>query len=486
MKKILVLSVLFLMPLLNANAQQIASGRLISLGGLSTAVSTDVDAIGTNPANLVALSRGNVVIELAPVGITAGSDFFTLGLYNDYFTGQTGNAGSTIGTYLTESDKQKIIDAFPNGAGNVRVNANIRALGIAIRGLDYGIGFSVDDKVGTQATIPSSLASLALDGFTWGSLSSWNDLASKSFWYRSYNVDYAMRLPSGMLLIPKQIAKDFEVGIGFKFVTGFSYSSIQSTNTSIYADSTNHSYVVNMGFDAMRAGLVSNIISKAAKSTVGDTVVNFNPFKPQGTGFGIDLGATAKVINLIKVGVSLTDIGSLAWSKNLVRTTGDTTITFAGLSPAQSNVTGSKSNLDSLRDAFKDYFKNKDTTASSFSTPLPTRLNVGASINLEDLFPSIPGELLVAVDYHQGFNDAYDNSTVPEFVFGAEWNPIDVLPIRTGIGLGGLYGFRWSFGFGLDLPFWDLDLGIGTFNTIVAPSSAKNVSIVLSILKFRF
>jgi hypothetical protein len=289
-----------------------------------------------------------------------------------------------------------------------------------------------------------------------------------------------------MLPIPKQMAKDFEVGIGFKFVTGFSYSSIQSTNTSIYADSTNHSYVVNMGFNAMRAGLISNIISKAAKSTVGDTVVSFNPFNPQGTGFGIDLGATAKVINLIKVGVSLTDIGSLGWSKNLVRTTGDTSITFAGVSPAEANVSGSKSNLDSLRDTFKDYFKNKDTTASSFSTPLPTKLNVGASINLKDLFPSIPGELLVAVDYHQGFNNAYDNSTVPEFVFGAEWNPINVLPIRTGIGLGGLYGFRWSLGFGLDLPFWDLDLGIGTFNTVVAPSSAKNVSIVLSILKFRF
>ena len=486
MKKLLIVSILIFLPAMNVSAQQIASGRLISLGGLSTAVSTDVDAIGTNPANLVSLSQGSVVIELAPIGITAGTDFFTLGLYDDYFTGQTDIEGNTIGTYLTDSDKQKIIDAFPNGAGTVRANVNVRAFALAIRGPDYGIGFSVDDKVGAQVTIPGSFASLVLNGFTWGTLSSWNDLASRSFWYRSYSVEYGMKLPAGMFPIPSQIGKDFEVGIGFKYVTGFSYSFIQSTNTSFYADSTNHTYIVNMGFNALRAGLISNVISKSAKSTVGDTVVKFDPFKPQGTGLGIDIGATARILNFIKVGISLTDIGSITWSKNLERTAGDTSVSFGGFSPAETNVAGSKSNLDSLNNVFKDYFKNRDITTSSFSTALPTKLNIGASIKLEELSSSIPGQLLVAVDYHQGFTDTYDNSKVAEFIIGAEWNPIYVLPVRTAIGLGGLYGFRWSLGFGFDFPFWDLDLGIGTFNTFVSPLSAKNVSVVLSILKFRF
>jgi len=324
-----------------------------------------------------------------------------------------------------------------------------------------------------------------LNGLTWGSNYSWNDLAAKSFWYRTYNVDYAMRLPD-VIPIPKQIARNFEVGIGIKYVTGFSYTSIQSTNTSIYADSISHSYVVNMGLDAERAGLLSNVISKGAKSTVGDTVVNFNPFAPKGTGLGIDLGATAVVIDFIKVGISFTDIGSISWSKDVVNTRGDTTVNFGGFTPAYTNVSGSQSNLDSIKNSFNNYFKNRDTVGSSFSTPLPTKMNIGASVELNDLFPAIPGDLLVAVDYHQGFNNSLNNSTNPEFIFGAEWKPVQVIPLRTALGFGGAYGFRWSAGFGVNLPGWDFDIGLGTFNALVAPMSAKNISFTFSFLKFRF
>ena len=487
MKKIIAVSILFLLSLHDASAQQIASSRLISLGGLSTAVSTDVDAIGTNPANLMAPSEGTGVIEFIPLSVSTGSDFLNLNLYNDYFTGtgQVDSAGNKIGTFLTNADKQNILDAFPSGVGNVRTDVNIRDFGLSIRNLVFALGFSVDDKVGTQVAIPNTFASFALNGLTWGSNYSWNALASKSFWYRSYNVDYAMRLPD-VLVIPKQIAKNFEVGVGIKFVTGFSYTSVQSTNTSIYADSASHAYVVNMGLSAERAGLLSNVLSKAVKSNVGDTVVNFNPFTPQGTGLGVDLGATAVVMNFIKIGVSLTDIGSISWSKNVVYTRGDTTITFAGFSPAQSNVPGSQSNLDSLKNTFNNYFKNRDTLGSSFSTPLPTKINIGASIKLNELLPAIPGELLVAADYHQGLNNSLNNSTNPELILGAEWKPAQIIPLRTAIGFGGEYGFRWSAGFGINLSSWDFDVGLGTFNAIVAPTSAKNISITFSFLKFRF
>ncbi|MFZ1081072.1 MAG: DUF5723 family protein, partial [Candidatus Kryptoniota bacterium] len=441
----------------------------------------------TNPANLEALSQGTVVIEFIPLGVSAGSDFMNLQLYNDYFTGtgQVDSAGNKVGTSLSQSDKQKILDAFPDGVGNVRTDVNFRDFGVSIRNLVFALGFSVDDKVGTQVAIPNTFASFALNGLNWGSNYSWNALALKSFWYRTYNADYAMRLPD-VFPIPKEIAKNFEVGIGIKYVTGFSYTSMQSTNTSIYADSVSHSYVVNMGFNAARAGLLSQVISKAVKSNVGDTVVQFNPFAPQGTGLGLDLGVTGIVMNFIKVGISFTDIGSISWSKNVVYTRGDTTINYAGFSPAQTNVPGSQSNLDSIKNSFNDYFKNKDTVGSSFSTALPTKMNIGASVQLNDLFPTIPGELLVAMDYHQGFNNSLNNSTNPEFIFGAEWKPAQIIPLRTAFGFGGEYGFRWSAGFGINLPSWDFDIGLGTFNAIVAPMSAKNVSFTFSILKFRF
>ncbi len=485
-KKIIALSVLFLLPLLDANAQQIASGRLISLGGLSTSISTDVDAIGTNPANLAALSRGNVVIEFAPISVSVGSDFLSLQLYNDYFTGtgQTDSAGNNIGTFLTPSDKQKILDAFPDGVGNVRFNTDIRVLAVSVRGANYGVSVSIDEKIGGKISLPNSIL-FPLNGNPPGSTISWNDMGAKSWWYRSYNVDYAMKIPH-MVFVPKEIANDFSFGAGVKYVTGFSYAFMRSTNTSLYTDSTNYAYTVNMGFNGTRAGLISNVISKSAKSAVGDTVVNFDPLSPAGTGFGFDLGASARIMGFIKVGASFTDIGSISWSKNVVTTTGDTSFTFAGFSPAPNNVPNATSNLDSLKNAFNDYFKNKDQAGSNFSTSLPTKFNLGASVQLDELFPMIPGQLLVGVDYHQGLNKSFNNSTNPEFILGAEWKPIGLLPLRTGLGFGGAFGFRWSLGFGINLPFWDIDLGVGTFNAVVAPYAAKSVSIVLSVAKFRF
>lgn len=485
MKKIISVSFFLFAFVLNVNAQQIASTRLTSLGGLSTAVSTDIDAIGTNPANLMALSRGTVAIEFMPFTINAGSDFLSLDLYNQYMTGQVDSTGNTGGKYLTDQDKQNILNAFPGGVGNFRMDLNVRDFGLSIRLLNFALGFAIDDKVGIRSQIPNSPFSFVMYGLPWGSTLSFNGITLQSFWYRTYSVDYAMRLPD-ILPSAKKIVSSFEVGIGLKYVTGFSYSSMQTTNTSIYADSANHAFDVNMGVSSTRAGLISRIISKSSKSEVGDTSVSFNPFAPQGTGLGLDIGVTARVVNFIKIGISFTDIGSISWSKDVINTTGaDTSFSYGGFSPANPTIPGSKSNLDSLNDAFRDYFKNKDSVGSSFSTRLPTKMNIGASIDLDELFPKIPGQLVLGVDYHQGFNDQFNNSTTPEFIFGLEWRPIYQIPLRTGLGFGGTYGFRWSVGIGLDMG-WDFDIGIGTFNAMTAPTAAKNVAISLTFMKLRF
>ncbi len=487
MKRILVLAALFLVPLFSVRAQQIASSRLISMGGVSTAVSSNVDAIGTNPANLIATSRGNVVVELAPISLRAGTDFLSLNLYNNYFTGtgQVDSAGNKIGKYLTAADKQSILDAFPGGIGTVLTDVSIRDLGLSVRNNDFALGFAIDDHVGARATVPNSFVMFALDGNAPGSNFSWDNISSKAWWYRSYNADFAIRLPNPVI-IPKDIANGFSAGIGVKYVTGLAYASAQTNNSYLQTDSANYAFNVGLGFSGQRAGILSNAISKAMKSSVGDTTTNVNPFSPAGSGFGFDLGGTARVLGFIKVGMSLTDIGAISWTKNTISTSGDTSFTFNGFSPAETGVPNATSNLDSLNNAFKNFFKNRDSLSSGFTTPLPTRFNLGASVNMDEVFPSIPGQLLLAVDYHQGLNNSLGNSTVPEIDLGAEWKPIGVLPIRTGLGFGGAYGFRWALGIGIDMPFWDIDLGVGTFNDLVAPTSAKNLSVTLSFLKFRF
>ena len=487
MKKYSAVFILLFVPCAGLHAQEIASGRIISLGGMSTAFATDVDAIGTNPANLIEPSPGRVVLEILPISVNAGSDFLSLGLYNDYFTGtgQVDSSGNKIGKYLTASDKANILNAFPDGVGTVRFGTVVRTVALSVRENSFALGFSIDDNVGGLLSLPSSLL-FPLDGNSPGSTISINGLSSMTWWYRTYNLDYAMKLPTVSLFVPEAIADNFKVGGGIKLATGFSYSDIRSTNSSLYTDPTNYSYTINMGLDGVRAGLISSAISKGVDSKVGAQDTRFDPLNPQGLGMGFDLGASARVLRIFNVGMSLTDIGWISWTKTVVGTYGDTSFTYSGFSPAQVNAPGSTSNLDSLKNSFSDYFANRDAASSGFTTALPTRLNIGASVQLGDLISGIPGGLLVGFDYHQGLNESLGNITTPEFVVGAEWKPVAVFPIRTAVGFGGVYGFSWSIGIGLDLPFWDIDLGIGTLNSVVVPNSAKNISFGMNIFKFRF
>lgn len=156
MTKMIAIVILCLLPMMVGNAQQISSGRITGLGGMSASASTDVDAIGTNPANLLYPSNGGVVFELAPVSVNAGTNFLSLGMYNNYFTGtgQTDSAGNAIGRFLTANDKQTILDAFPDGTGTVRFGSLVRLLAFSVDESSFAFGVSVDVNGGGGRKTP--------------------------------------------------------------------------------------------------------------------------------------------------------------------------------------------------------------------------------------------------------------------------------------------------------------------------------------------
>ena len=134
---------------------------------------------------------------------------------------------------------------------------------------------------------------------------------------------------------------------------------------------------------------------------------------------------TAKVMSFVKVGISFTDISSISSSKDVINTTGaDTSFAFGGFSPANPTVPGSKSNLDSLNDNVQRLFQEQRLRSFEFLNKSSNKDEHWSSIDLDELFPKIPGQLMLGVDYHQGFNTQFNNSTTPEFVFGVEWRPI--------------------------------------------------------------
>ena len=58
------------------------SPRLVGMGRTFSAVSRGLDAVGVNPANLALNDRdATVTINVAPLGISLGSDFLNLKIY---------------------------------------------------------------------------------------------------------------------------------------------------------------------------------------------------------------------------------------------------------------------------------------------------------------------------------------------------------------------------------------------------------------------
>jgi hypothetical protein len=93
----------------------------------------------------------------------------------------------------------------------------------------------------------------------------------------------------------------------------------------------------------------------------------------------------------------------------------------------------------------------------------------------------LPGNMLMEIDYNQGLNNSLGNSTIPRFSLGTEWRLIPILPLRTGITVGGGDQFRWAFGFGLDVWVMSLDVGTENFGMLFSPKSFSMFSLAAGL-----
>ena len=121
-------------------------------------------------------------------------------------------------------------------------------------------------------------------------------------------------------------------------------------------------------------------------------------------------------------------------------------------------------------DSIKNKIIGKGEYINGFSTNLPTALRAGVSYYLTNV---IPGSVLLAFDYNQGFNDFPGNSKIPRFSLGAEWSPLGWFNFRTGFSVGGIDGFGWALGVGLDAGIVEFNFATSEMNQFVMGNSAK-------------
>ncbi len=446
--------------------------RATALGNTYTVSSQGVYTIGINPANLAIPSGHTVEIStLFPIpnwNFSVGNDFLNIDEFSYFFTGVDIN-GETKGKLLNDADKQKFIDLFKDGS-QIRTGFSIPILSFSVNaGKDVGsFGFGIYDQFGMKVTLPIQLFDFALNGNPVGKKFDFNDLDLKASYLRTYSFSYAHDITD---LIP-DVFENLSVGLSLKFVKGYAHAEISKMNTTIET-LEDHSILLDNSSEANIAvspdfGIVWDF--------EGDTTKNANigPFPtPAGSGVGFDIGFSAKLDSVWSFGIALTDIGKVNWENEIVTYSSTGQFTLTKIDSAQ---------LDSLGNSFKGEGKY----GSPFSSPLPTALRLGAAFRLDNFLEGdFPGKMLIVAGLNQGFNNEINNSKTPRFSLGFEWKPADWFPIRSGFSFGGVEGFNWGFGFGLDTGGLSIDFAAANLNSLLSLNSAKKVGISLGS-RFRF
>ncbi len=448
---------LFSVVLHTTLAGDLSDIRGVGMGRTMNAVSRGVDALGINPANIAIPDQGNFNLNLAPTGICMSTELLTYGLYKEYFTG-VDSVGKRWAKRLETADIDKILSQMPD-LPKTRIGVEAMLGGASFQHpIVGGIGFAIIEHAGAVTTLSKDFFRMAAFGLDpAGSVYIFDGTEASAWWYCEYNLSYGRKLP-----VEIKFLKDLYAGIGIKFIRGYGISRPISQKSSFgnYPDPDNPTQYTlrgNIDFLTTHAGVDFMNEDSHAKATLFPD--------PVGKGTGFDIGLSGELINGVRVALSVTDIGKITWNKNIIESYGDGGINF----------TGASSNLE---DTLKNMIKGKTRPGEAFDTYLPTALRLGFETEASEIpaLKFLPGKLILAFDYLQGFNESLGNTTKPRFSLGTEYCVFPVLPLRTGLAFGGGDKLRWAFGFGLDLHYFSLDFATDNFGMFFIPNSFQTVS----------
>ncbi len=434
-----------------------AGGERTNIQGMGmartfVASSRGLDAVGINPANLAAPDKGTVTIGLMPMGMHVGTDFLNYGLYKEYFTGEESGNGR-VGRFLTDGDKQQILASFPDGTGRASAQLEARPFGVSVQMGDLGsVALTVTEYVNINMMVPHDYAEFLLYGNPPGTTYDFSSTSAYATWLREYALSYGRMLPCPSFL------HSLSAGLAVKIVHGYGYFEIDRFNTKFIT-----------GADGILSGVIDTHARMAGIDPVaGVSGASYQPFPaPAGTGFGLDLGVASDINEYLRAGMSITDIGSMEWTRNLEQVVSTARVTMDDpLDPAQ-------------RDSLENAVKGDRQAGEPFSSSLPTTFRLGAAVQL-DKVPALKrflwGEWLFACDYNLGLVDGAGAARVGRFSMGLEFKPWGFLPLRTGASFGGTDRFNFALGFGFHFGVFDMDFASEHLNFLLSEATLAHGS----------
>lgn len=459
MKKFSSICLLFLLMTCRAYSQLANDVRSISMGSTSAASSYDISGLNQNPANIV-FQRSNADSKyylniITNVKINLSGKFLSLGFYDNYFAKvPDGNTRE-----LSEQDKADILN---NASGEpTNLSASGMLLGFLLNTQKIGsFGFSLDEKFNGGFTVSKDFLELAL----YGTLKEQYDFSGtnlNAYWNRQLNFSYA----KGFKMKGKSFFDEVSVGGSVKPQFGLYYLKTTTSNLKINIDLLNA--VTGTGdIELKYAGLTDNNNFRYSLDNAGF-----------GMGFDLGVGATKTLSKYVKMnlGLSVTDIGYIKWTKNTYKYSYDGDFILDDIT--------NTAKLDSLRERIK----GSKVAIPSFTEGLPTTLRVGMAFKIFDNARKDSLRLeraTISVDYTQGITENLGAETKPAVGIGAEVNIGNIVSPRAGVVIGGRDDFTATFGIGIFAGPVIIDLGTFNVESVYNPRAATKLSGAVN-LKFK-
>lgn len=452
------------------------SAHSLSMGGTGTAYLDTYHANFLNPANLMLNSDSKPSTSLGILGgvsATAGGPLANISAYNKHFTS---------GEVVTEN---ALNDWFGKKAVNSRrmgLELDVIPLAASWRGEKMAFSLALRNRAMFSGDVNRGYAEVFLTGVSQDRFSEPKpvNFSSTVTTFSEVSVGFSyqlLELPS--LLGFGENVKVF-AGVAPKYIVPHYTSSIDF-NSTVHVTDNEIIHDFNYTFETV-GNLTSQFQNYSQDSQqdnfdgkLGDYVEpdgdSFTELK--GSGYGFDIGGTVEMDlagplagffswiggpKKLRVGISMTDIGSVKYDEDAGTFSNDDTFTFDGV---DINDGFTDNFADSVR---RDIYLNYEPgNKEEITKQLPTKLNFGSQLEL--------GKLSVALDLSKGFNDTGMNSQRVTLGVGAGYKFFNIIPLRAGYRTGGLTSSSLTFGTGLELRNFEF-----TFGGLVVPNSEKRGS----------
>ena len=313
------------------------------------------------------------------------------------------------GAFLTEDDKNEILERISSDGLQLAVRGGVQVLSLSAGRLALFVPF----ETATNLRFSEQFLELAFHGNPLDQTYDFSNNDGEAYAATGAGMAYGFPIRIGFF-------NELAAGVSVRYVYGIAHGEVLES---------------------------SGLVSTTMEGVSGDGRVLLR-HSQGGQGFAADWGAVARLNQRLTAGISLSNMfNSLKWNKKVTMREYGVTLEPVTVESLQNT------DEDSIFDSYESEYDGE-----AYSAGVPAELRLGASYKLR--------RIVLAANLVQGFEERLGVSTKTQLSTGVELRLIGFLPLRAGVSFGGLSGFAFGTGLGLDFGGFDLDFGYGSSGSL--------------------